>query len=173
VVHHTLTWYAAAARGGLVCTVNLSGTSLGGDGFLDYIVGEFRTSGVSYNSICFEITETAAVADLTTASRFITELRRHGCRFALDDFGSGMSSFGYLKNLPVDYLKIDGSFVRDMVTDPVDRAMVEAIHTIGHVMGKRTIAEWVENEDIQQELMRLGVDYAQGYAIATPQPLGR
>ncbi len=112
-----------------------------------------------------------AIVNLTKASQFIRELQKIGCRFALDDFGSGMSSFGYLKNLPVNYLKIDGSFVRNIVTDPVDNAMVKAITQIGHVMGMKIIAEFVENDAILDRIKVLGIDYAQGYGIAIPQSL--
>jgi len=119
--------------------------------------------------ICFEITETSAIANLGSAIRFINELKGLGCRFSLDDFCAGMSSFAYLKHLPVDFLKIDGSFVKDMLDDPVNRAMVEVINHIGHVMGKRTIAEFVETPMIEQALQEIGVDYAQGYLIERPQ----
>jgi diguanylate cyclase (GGDEF)-like protein len=154
-----------------VCTINLSGQSLCDNTFLDFVTRQLDLSGVNPDRICFEITETAAVANLVKASHFISVLKGMGCRFALDDFGSGLSSFAYLKNLKVDYLKIDGSFVRDMMNDPIDRSLVEAINEIGHVIGIQTIAEFVENNDILETLRKIGVDYAQGYAIAKPAPL--
>jgi EAL domain-containing protein (putative c-di-GMP-specific phosphodiesterase class I) len=121
--------------------------------------------------IAFEVTETVAIANLARAVTFMRELRARGCLFALDDFGSGVSSFAYLKNLPVQFLKIDGSFVKDMTDDPIDRAMVSSINEIGHVMGVRTIAEFVEDAETFRELERLGVDFAQGFGIERPQPL--
>jgi diguanylate cyclase (GGDEF)-like protein/PAS domain S-box-containing protein len=150
--------------------INLSGSSLGQEGFLDFIREQFTRYEVATRAICFEITETAAIANFGKATHFIGELRALGCRFALDDFGVGMSSFGYLKRLPVDFLKIDGSFVQDMLTNPIDGAMVEAINGIGHVMGKRTVAENVESLSTLQRLREIGVDYAQGYGIAAPVP---
>ena len=125
--------------------------------------------GVPHAAICFEITETAAIANLAKATHLIRELKALGCGFSLDDFGSGMSSFGYLKHLPVDHLKIDGAFVRDIVDDPIDRAMVEAINKVGHVMGITTIAECVETPQTLAILEEIGVDYAQGFGIARPQ----
>ena len=151
--------------------INLSGMSLGDEHFLDFVLNQFQLFQVPPHLICFEITETAAITNLANAAVFIRALKKLGCRFSLDDFGSGMSSFAYLKHLPVDYLKIDGGFVKDMLLDPIDCAMVEAINNIGHVMGIRTIAEFVENDQIQQKLREMGVDYAQGYGIEKPHPL--
>ncbi|HEY3532502.1 MAG TPA: EAL domain-containing protein, partial [Casimicrobiaceae bacterium] len=155
-----------------VFAINVSGASIGDDGFLEFVQAEFGRAGVPHASVCFEITETTAVASLAKATEFMSTLRALGCRFALDDFGVGVSSFTYLKHLPVDYLKIDGSFVKGMLDDPVDYAMVEAIHRIGHLMGKRTIAESVEDRNTVRALRAIGVDYAQGYAIAKPAPFG-
>ncbi|HXU67539.1 MAG TPA: EAL domain-containing protein, partial [Casimicrobiaceae bacterium] len=139
--------------------INVSGASIGDDQFLDYVRESFARFHIPHASICFEITETTAVTSLSKAAQFIGALREPGCRFALDDFGVGVSSFTYLKQLPVDYLKIDGSFVKNMLTDPVDAAMVEAIHRIGHIMGKKTIAESVERRETLQALRAIGVDY--------------
>ena len=152
-------------------SINLSGQSITNLEFLDRVTDKIKNSKIDANKICFEITETAAISNLNVATTFITELRKLGCRFALDDFGSGLSSFGYLKNLPVNYLKIDGMFVKDMVTDPIDRAMVKSINEIGHVMGMKTIAEFVENDAIRDELAIIGVDYLQGYGIERPLPV--
>ncbi|WP_136475058.1 EAL domain-containing protein [Pseudomonas sp. DG56-2] len=152
-----------------MCAINLSGSSIGDDKFLEYLRRLFGEYGIPPQMICFEITETSAIANLGSAIRFINELKSLGCRFSLDDFCAGMSSFAYLKHLPVDFLKIDGSFVKDMLDDPVNRAMVEVINHIGHVMGKRTIAEFVETPLIEQALQEIGVDYAQGYLIERPQ----
>lgn len=152
-----------------VCAINLSGASIGDEDFLAFLRQQFRAYSIPPELICFEITETCAIANLGSAIRFINELKAIGCRFSLDDFCAGMSSFAYLKHLPVDFLKIDGSFVRDMLEDPVNRAMVEVINHIGHVMGKQTIAEFVESPQIEQALMEIGVDYAQGYVIERPR----
>ncbi|MGM0593786.1 MAG: EAL domain-containing protein, partial [Pseudomonadota bacterium] len=144
------------------CAINLSGQSLTDDQFLEYVIDLFDETGVPCENISFEVTETAAVANLSRATRFISVLRGMGCSFALDDFGAGLSSFGYLKSLPVDYLKIDGAFVRDMVRDRVDRAMVESINEIGHIMGLKTIGEYAEDESVLLALERAKVDFAQG-----------
>jgi EAL domain-containing protein (putative c-di-GMP-specific phosphodiesterase class I) len=152
------------------CAINLSGQSFTDTRFLEYVVDLFDETGIPCESISFEVTETAAVANLSRATRFISVLRGMGCSFALDDFGAGLSSFGYLKTLPVDYLKIDGAFVRDMVRDRVDRAMVESINEIGHIMGLKTIGEYAEDEQVLQALESAGVDFAQGHCIAPPLP---
>jgi len=152
-----------------VVAINLSGTSLADDGLLSFVLNEAESLQVDLSNVCFEITETAAISKLSRATQFINGLRSKGCRFSLDDFGSGLSSFAYLKNLSVDYIKIDGSFVVDMLNDPIDRAMVEAIVRVGHVMGVQVIAEWVENEATLQLLKEMGVDYAQGYHLGRPK----
>jgi len=150
--------------------INLSATSLSDDGLMGYIRDQLHVHGVPPGSIGFEITETAAIADFDCAMRLIKSLREHGCRVALDDFGTGMSSFSYLKSLAVDFIKIDGSFVRTILEDPMDGAIVEAVNTIGHIAGIQTIAEFVENDEIMQRLTTMGVDFAQGWAVERPQP---
>jgi diguanylate cyclase (GGDEF)-like protein/PAS domain S-box-containing protein len=172
VIENALRWLVSEAdeRGKLaMCSINLSGQSLGDDKFLPYVIDRFRQSGVDASKMCFEITETAAIASFSQANRFIRSLKELGCKFALDDFGTGLSSFGYLKHFPVDFLKIDGSFVKDIVRDPIDREMVRSINEIGHLTHKRTIAEFAENVEIITMLRSLGVDYAQGYGVSQPQ----
>ena len=148
--------------------VNLSGTSLNDERFLEYLIAELSARDLAPGAMCFEITETAAIANLGNAVYFMRELKSRGCHFALDDFGSGLSSFMYLKTLPVDYLKIDGQFIENVTRDPVDRSMVEAISQVGRAMGIQTIAERVESAEVLAELGRLGVGYAQGFHIAKP-----
>ncbi len=152
-------------------SVNLSGQSLGEEGFLDFVQAELDAARIDPRRVCFEITETAAIANLSSALRFISALRAVGCRFVLDDFGSGFSSFAYLKNLPVDYLKIDASFTHQLPNDPIQRALVESIQQIGHVLGMRTIAEGIEDEETLGLLREIGVDYGQGFLIHRPGPL--
>ena len=151
-----------------MCSINLSGQSLGDEEFLDEIMGYFNELNVEPGRFCFEITETSAIANLSHANRFIKSLAKLGCKFALDDFGSGLSSYAYLKNLPVDYIKIDGMFVTDLLVNTMHTALVKSINEVGHVMGKKTIAEYVENDAVLEELEDIGVDYAQGYGIAKP-----
>jgi diguanylate cyclase (GGDEF)-like protein/PAS domain S-box-containing protein len=151
--------------------INLSGASIIDDQFIDFVLEAFATYQVPPQVICFEITETVAITNLSRARKLIEELKNLGCWFALDDFGSGMSSFAYLKNLPVDYLKIDGGFIKDIIENPTNLALTEAINQIGHVMGLQTIAEFVENDAILEKIKALGVDYAQGYGIGKPLPL--
>lgn len=153
------------------CSINLSGQSLGDEEFRDFVIEQFRRTKVPAEKICFEVTETAAIANLDKGARFMELCRGLGCRFALDDFGSGSSSFAYLKTLPIDYLKIDGMFVKDVVADPIAFSMVRSINEIGHVMGKQTIAEYVADSTILDMVREIGVDYAQGYGIAPPRPI--
>jgi len=152
-----------------LCSINLSGQTLGDEKFLPFVIEQFEKSGIDATKICFEITETAAIASYSQANRFIQSLKELGCKFALDDFGTGLSSFGYLKHFPVDYLKIDGSFVKEILHDPIDREMVRSINEIGHLTGKQTIAEWAETDEIVTMLRGIGVDFAQGYAIDEPR----
>ena len=152
-------------------SINLSGHSLNDLGLMEYVMTQMRNTNVPIGKICFEITETLGIANLSDASDFIKRFKTTGCQFSLDDFGSGMSSYGYLKSLPVDYLKIDGVFVKDMATNPNDYAVVKSISEIGHFMGKKIIAEYVQDDETIQLLQDLGVDYAQGYGIEKPRPL--
>ena len=152
-------------------SINLSGQSLADESFLEYVIKQLQDKNIDGRKICFEITETAPISNFSKATMFISALKRLGCLFALDDFGSGLSSFAYLKNLSVDYLKIDGMFVQGIVDDPIDYAMVKSINEIGQVMGMKTIAEFVKNNVIKGMLSEIGVDYAQGYGIGKPRPL--
>ena len=151
--------------------INLSGQSLGSDDFLRFIIDEIGNSVIPNEWICFEITESAGVSNLKKAQHLIRLLRGMGCAFSLDDFGTGLSSFAYLRQFDVDYLKIDGSFIKPLADDPISEAMVSAINHVGHVMGLKTIAEFVENEAITQRLVTLNVDYGQGYGLGKPEPL--
>jgi len=160
------------SRGGAGGTyaINISGTSIGDERFLEFVREQFRRYVMRPGTICFELTETAAIANFDKAARFFGELKSLGCLFSLDDFGAGMSSFGYLKHLPVDFLKIDGSFVKDVAHDAVDLAMVRAINDVGHVMGKKTIGEAVDGEVGLAALREIGVDFAQGHWLSPPGP---
>ena len=153
------------------CSINLSGQSLADDKLLPFIVEKLEINDVTASSICFELTETAAISHLEWAASFIEKLKTVGCHFALDDFGSGLNSFTFLKHLPVDYLKIDGTFIKDIIHDPIDHALVESINHMGHVMGKKTVAEFVDSEIILNSLRELEVDFAQGNAIHRPMPI--
>jgi EAL domain-containing protein (putative c-di-GMP-specific phosphodiesterase class I) len=150
--------------------VNVSGTSLNDQSFLEFVLQHASDPEIA-RSLCFEITETAAVTNLANAIYFMRELQARGCKFSLDDFGSGLSSFMYLKTLPVDFLKIDGQFISQIAVDPIDRSMVEAISKVGRSLGIFTVAECVESEDVLNELRRIGVDFAQGYYMAQPRPI--
>jgi EAL domain-containing protein (putative c-di-GMP-specific phosphodiesterase class I) len=151
--------------------INLSGNSLNDEQLLPYIRQQLSEFSIPPEIVCFEITETAAISNVHRAAHIIRELKKLRCRFALDDFGSGALSFAYLKNLPVDYIKIDGAFVGNITNNRIDRAMVAAINQIGHEMGMQTIAESAENSTIVDSLRQLGVDYAQGFVFGEPKPV--
>lgn len=153
-----------------VFAINLSGQSLNDASFLDFVIHEVKTSGVDPQMLCFEITEQVAVEDLSLVNGFISSLKSLGSKFSLDDFGTGVSSYGYLRSLDVDYLKIDGSFVKNIVDDDVAKAMVQSINYVGHTMNLKVIAEYVENDEILALLRAMGVDYGQGYEILRPIP---
>ncbi|GGZ24572.1 putative bifunctional diguanylate cyclase/phosphodiesterase [Shewanella chilikensis] len=155
----------------LCVSINLSGNSLGSEGMLDYIAEMQGRYGIPSSCVCFEITETSAIQNRTRAMEMLNQLRRLGFAFALDDFGSGFASYGYLRELPVDYVKIDGCFVRHLASNAKDYAIVKSIHDVCRVMGIETVAEFVENQEIVDKLLEIGVDYAQGYAIGRPKPL--
>jgi EAL domain-containing protein (putative c-di-GMP-specific phosphodiesterase class I) len=152
-----------------IYNINLSGQTLCDTEILEYIHSQIDHYGIDATDLCFEITETAVIANLSLAIDFISRMKKMGCMFALDDFGSGLSSFAYLKKLPVDFIKIDGEFVRDITDDLMDRAIVSAINDIGHEIGLTTVAEYVESEDILKLLKQLGIDYVQGYAVDKPR----
>lgn len=151
-----------------LCSINLSGQSMGDMQLVEFIIDEFKQSQVSPLKICFEITESAVIANIDAARQFVLKLKEIGCSFALDDFGSGLSSFDYLKNLPVDYVKLDGSLIRDVATNKVSQAMVHAINYVSHVMNMKSIAEYVADEQILYQLRRISIDYVQGYEIGRP-----
>jgi EAL domain-containing protein (putative c-di-GMP-specific phosphodiesterase class I) len=171
VVHEALTELADRNDEGearYTLAVNLSGTSLSEDRFLEFVIDELTKQKLPNGAICFEITETAAISNLSRVVHFMQTLKKLGCKFSLDDFGSGLSSFTYLKNLPVDYIKIDGQFIRNVAEDNVDESMVKAISSVGHAMGIETIAERVESKQVLDKLGALGIEFAQGFYIARP-----
>jgi diguanylate cyclase (GGDEF)-like protein len=174
VIEHSFKWLAENSGGNnqtITLSVNLSGQAIGSPDMLKFILDMAEATGAPPEQVIFEVTETAAIANITAATSFMLTLRGCGFRFALDDFGSGLSSFTYLKKLPVNFLKIDGVFVRDIQSDPVDYAMVKSISELGHLLGKETIAKFVETIELSDELRKMGIDYVQGHAFGRPQPL--
>ncbi len=174
VIENTFIWLAyhpVALNDLQKCSINLSGQSITDKDFYDDVIEQFHLHGIPANKICWEITETAAIADFDKAKEFISLMRDYGCSFSLDDFGSGLSSFNYLKHLDVDFIKIDGAFIKDILSNPKDQLIVESIRTISQGLKMQTIAEFVENDDIKQRLIELNIDYAQGYGIHKPSPL--
>lgn len=176
VVARSFEHVSASTRNGVIgkdgiAFINLSGTTLADEDILSYVGDQLHRQHLPAERICFEITETAAISNLSTALSFINGVKSLGCHVALDDFGAGLSSFSYLKTLPADYLKIDGGFIQDMLHDPMDKAIVEAIQTIGHTAGLKTIAEFVETDETRACLADIGVDFAQGYGIHRPEPV--
>jgi diguanylate cyclase (GGDEF)-like protein len=174
VIEHAMAWLAresACSHWPIRIAINLSAQSVGNQAMVNYIIEQARLNGIEPAQVCFEITETAVAANITATTNFMLTLRACGFRFSLDDFGNGLSSFTYLKKMPVDYLKIDGAFVRDFLFDPIDRTMVRVINELGHLLGKQTIAKYVESLEVVDELKRMGVDYIQGYVYSQPQSL--
>ncbi len=173
VICQSIAWLADQADDGegTMLAINLSGQSISDKKVLQTVVELVGKTGIAPERLCFEITETAAIANLNKTAVFIRALKNIGCRFALDDFGSGMSSFSYLKTLPVDYIKIDGSYVKDLMTDPLNQSLVEAINQISHAMGMQTVAEFVEDQETLELLARIGVDFAQGFGVSYPHKL--
>jgi EAL domain-containing protein (putative c-di-GMP-specific phosphodiesterase class I) len=174
VIEHAMAWLArvsASSHWPIRISINLSAQSILNLSMVKYIIDQADLNGIEPKQVCFEITETAVIANLTAATSFMLTLRGSGFRFALDDFGSGLASFAYMKKMPVDYLKIDGAFVRDILFDPVDRTMVKAINELGHLLGKETIAKYVETLDVVDELKNMGIDYVQGYVYSQPQSI--
>jgi EAL domain-containing protein (putative c-di-GMP-specific phosphodiesterase class I) len=174
VVHKTLAWMARHpgamdSIGGFA--INLSGDSLNNPQLVAFIAQIFKKTGADPTKVCFEVTESLAIASLDRATETIERIKSLGCGFALDDFGSGMASYSYLKKLPVDRVKIDGTFIRDLAHSESDFAVVKSVNEISHFLGKETIAEYVESEAIVEQLRRIGVDYAQGYGIERPRYL--
>jgi Amt family ammonium transporter len=171
VIKHSLLSISKNETAGVLldlCSINLSGQSMSDMEMVDFIIEQINQTGVSPKKLCFEITESAVISNLEYARQFILKLKDIGCSFALDDFGSGLSSFDYLKNLPVDYVKLDGSLIRDVATNKVSQAMVHAINYVSHVMNMKSIAEYVEDDEILHQLRRISIDYVQGYGIGMP-----
>ncbi len=175
VIEKTLTWFSDNQKKlhGSIVAINIDGISLGDEEFLNFVEDCFDRTGAPHANVVFELTESSVISNMEAAKNFITTLKEKGCRFALDDFGTGVASFEYLKTLPVDFLKIDGSFVKEMLSDRIDEEVVRSINAIGKAMNKDTIAEFVEDDAIRRKLSSIGIDFVQGYGIARPQPISQ
>jgi len=176
VLEHTIAWLSEhkdSVRDVSMICVNLSARSVCDETFLEFAKSTLKRADIDPAIICFEITETTAMSNAGRASRFISELQEIGCQFALDDFGSGFSSLSHLRNLPVDILKIDGSLIRDVLEDPVDLALVRSISDIGHMLGKKTIAEFVATDELLEAMKQAGLDFVQGSITGSAMPLAR
>ena len=174
VIRKALSWLSeseSSARSDLIYTINLSGQSLSDTGMFDYISKQIKATGVNPKRICFEITESAVIANMNVAQQFVKDLRALGCLMALDDFGAGLSTFEYLKQLPVDFVKLDGSMIRDVASSRISQAMVHAVNYVAHEMGMKSVAEYAESDEIIAALKKLSIDYAQGHALGKPEPL--
>jgi diguanylate cyclase (GGDEF)-like protein len=174
IIERVFEWLSSLEQAGFQTpevSINLSGNSLNDEQFVDFLLTQFAKHQIVTSKICFEVTETATINNLSSAADFIRQIKRIGCKTSLDDYGSGNASYQYLKHLPVDNIKIDGAFIKDILQNPDDLAMVKSINDIAHLMGKKTIAEYVESEEIAAVLKDIGVDYMQGYALSMPTPL--
>ena len=174
VIQHAFNWLSNNIKNfdpQVRFSINISGHSLGKENVLNLIIKSFETSVITGKNICFEVTETTAISNFSSANQFIRKLKKYGCLFSLDDFGSGLSSLSYLKNMNFDILKVDGSFIRDLLDDPLNEEMVKSINNIGHIMGMKTIAEYVESQGVYDKLVDLGFDGLQGFYIGKPVPI--
>ncbi|MDH3948500.1 MAG: EAL domain-containing protein, partial [Gammaproteobacteria bacterium] len=168
-IHHSILLLKYASKFTPRLSINLSAASFRDDSIIDFVADEIKSVNIDARRLTFEITETIAMADLSMTAHNLRMLQELGCQTSLDDFGAGYSSYAYLKDLPVHYVKIDGSFITGLVDNQLNREIVQSMHNIAHIMGKETIAEFVESEETAKVLIEMGVDYLQGYYIGKPE----